>query len=206
MKFSIQQLKPEFPFYKRASLLLFILLTSLRLDAQVFSYLKDTQITIDKNTVFYIVDSGNVDQARVKNFEKKPLTAKPSSNDKYAALNKKRSGSTKNEKLSVSKHSEKKVKTYPQAKPIEFVQLNPDNFFSAYQKGIAISAGASTQYDSKFLIENIRFKPLPGYSMFTNHEIRHSNSDILKNYYLSHHTTRPPPFEFYFKEQTFLTI
>ncbi|KMQ68974.1 hypothetical protein ACM39_06765 [Chryseobacterium sp. FH2] len=197
MKSYLQQLKPTFSLYKGASLLLFIFLMSSNLNSQAFYYVKGTKITIHDNTTFYITDSGNVDQVRLRNFEGEILIQKQTlHNTKNLTSNEKKSksGPERVTKQSISKSSKEKIKTFPKIESVEFLKLCPDNFFSTYQKGIAISVSVpNIQYHSKFLIENIRYRLLHIYPKNTNNEIINNNLNFFKDYHLSQYITRPPP-------------
>lgn len=200
MKHSTQQMKPALSFYKRASLVLLIFLMVLKINAQNFYYQKGTEITIRENTIFYIKDSGTITQIKLRDFEGQNITQKQTLNEtKQVAFNDKKSRilSTKIKKDSVSKSLKEKTENFPKVEPIEFVKICPDNFFSPYLKGLAISVSIPLPYNLKFLIENIRFKSIHGYSINTNNEIINNGLIFFKDHHLSLYMTRPPPFEFY---------
>ncbi len=199
-----QQLKPTLPSYKSAFMLLFLFSFTLTLNAQSFYFAKGTKITIDENTTFFVTDSGKVNQARLRVFEGQTSIKKQSLNEtKQIAFNNKRSQSSskKNKKQSIAKSSKERAENSQGTKSVEFIKSCPDNFFSSYQQILAISASApNIKYDPKFLIENIRLKLSHGYSADTKHEIISNNFLFFEDYHLAQYMTRPPPFEFYFKE------
>ena len=204
MKHSTQQMKPILPFCKRASLLL-LFLTVLTINAQSFYYEKGTKITIREHTTLYIADSGTVSQTSLRGFEGQAISQKQTLNEtkKVAFSNKgSRLGSEKKSKDSTSKSPKEKGKNYPKAESIEFAKICPDNFFSPYQTGLAISLPI-LQSNLKFLIENASFKSIHNYSINTNNEISNVSLIFFKDYHLSLHMTRPPPFELYFKRNIY---
>ncbi|NML68716.1 hypothetical protein HHL23_02740 [Chryseobacterium sp. RP-3-3] len=204
MKPLLQQLKPNFPLYKKASLFLFLLTTALTLNAQSFYLVKGTKITIGETTTFVVTDSGKTNQVRQRDFEGQISTINdPLSETKQLVFNKKKSklSSKRDKKQSVSKSTKKRDETYQKAKPSEFIKPFLDNFFSSYQQFVAISASVTNiKYDQKFLNENIILKPLHGYSANVNHEIINNTFLFFNNYHLSQYVTRPPPFEVYLKK------
>ncbi|NML72433.1 hypothetical protein HHL23_22005 [Chryseobacterium sp. RP-3-3] len=198
-----QQLEPVLSLckYKGASLLLFIFLMFPKLNAQNFYYEKGTKITIRESTIFYTVDSGAINQTRLKDFEGQISARKQTLNEtKQIAFNDKKSRLSigKIKKESALKASKEKAKTYPKVESVECVKLCPDNFLSTEQKGIAILSSVIVHYHPKFLIENIRFKLLYVYPKNANNEIINSNPNFLKDYHLFQCMIRPPPFKFYF--------
>lgn len=204
MKPLLQLLKPILPLYKRASQLLFLLSATLTLHAQSFYFVKGTEITINETTTFFVTDSGKINQARLRDFEGQISAINhPLSETKQLVFNNKKSkpSSKKDKKQSVTKSSKKRAETYQKIKSVELIKLFPDNFFSSYQHVIAISVSVShIKYDPKFLHENIILKALHGYSADINHEIVNNTFLLFDDYHLSQYMTRPPPFEFYFKE------
>lgn len=172
-----------------------------KLHAQNFYYEKGTDVTIRENTIFYIKDSGTINQVKLRVFEGQNITQKQTLNKiKQVAFNDKKIklDSEKIKKDSLSKSLKEKAENYPKVEPIQFVKTCPDNFFSSVSKGLAISISIPLPYNLKFLIENIRFKSIHGYSINTNNEIINDGLIFFKDYHLSLYTTRPPPFEVYF--------
>ncbi|WP_121488420.1 hypothetical protein [Chryseobacterium sp. 7] len=169
--------------------------------SQHLYYQKGTEITIRENTTLYIVDSGIVNQITLKDFEEQNTPQIQSLNEaKQVVFNDKKikTLSGKDQKKSVSKSLKEKVKNYPAVEPAIFVNICPDNFFSPNSKGIANSGFIPLQYNLKFLIENIIFKSIHGYSSNTSNKITKNGFLLFKESYFSLYTSRPPPSEFYF--------
>ncbi|WP_345208644.1 hypothetical protein [Chryseobacterium ginsengisoli] len=198
MKLYKQQQQPFSPLYKMALLLLFLFSVVL-VNAQSFYYVKDTKITIDESTIFYVADSGQVNQARLRDFEGQNLTKnQPLNKTGQLAVNNKHSKLKKSKNQQISKSSKKRTEKIQRSESIENIKSFPSDFFSSYQKGIAISATASNiEYNSKFLIENTTLKSLQGYSSDTNSETINNRFLFLNDYHLCQYMTRPPPLELY---------
>ncbi|WP_126651680.1 hypothetical protein [Chryseobacterium aureum] len=204
MKHSTQQVGSFFFFCRRALLLLLVFFMALNLHSQHLYYQKGTEITIRGNTTLYIVDSGIVNQERLKDFEEENTAQVQSLNDaKQIAFDDKKikTLSRKIKKKSASKSVKVKTDNYQAVEPVKFVKICPDNFFSPNSKGIATSGYIPLQYNLKFLVENILFRPVHKYSAGTNNKIFNNGFLLFKESYFSLYTTRPPPFEFYCKEK-----
>ncbi|MDV7699291.1 hypothetical protein N6B72_20415 [Chryseobacterium soli] len=208
MKSLLQQLKPNFPLYKRASLLFFLCTIIFTLHAQSFYFVKGTEITIDETATFFITSSGKVNQAGLRDFEGQISVKKQTSTErKRLAFDNKKSrfSSKKDKKQSVSKSS-KEQPEISKKDPAEWIKPCPENFISSYQQGTAISASVpNMKFNPKFLLENTTLKPLHGYSANTDHEIIKNNFLFFTDYHLSQHMTRPPPLNFIVKKHI-LTI
>ncbi|WP_131705360.1 hypothetical protein [Chryseobacterium sp. BLS98] len=203
MKALLHHLKLNLPLHKVA--LLVWLLFTITLNAQSFYFVKGTQITIDETATFFITDSGKVNQAKLRDFEKQILVRREPSNEKQIVFHNKKSSTRKNRKKSVSKFYKLRAKTDKKTKPVEFIKHCPGNLFLSYHPGIVISISIpDIKYTTKFLTNNIRLRPLRRYPINNNHKII-NNSFLLNDYHLSQYRNRPPPFYSYFKE-TYSTI
>ncbi|UWX58860.1 hypothetical protein N0B40_10440 [Chryseobacterium oranimense] len=195
MKTLIHYLKLNLPLHKAVSLLWFLFTITFTLNAQSLYFVKGTPITIDETTTLFITDSGKVSQTKLRDFEGQILVRREPSNEKQIVFNNKKPGSKKNRKKSVSKFYKLETKTAKKTKPVELIKRCPDNLFLSYHKGIVISISVpDIKYTPKFLIENIRLRPLRRYPIDNNYKI--INNSFLLNDHLSQYRNRPPPFYF----------
>ncbi|CAI8771835.1 hypothetical protein [Chryseobacterium sp. IT-36CA2] len=191
MKSPQQQLKFLFPFYKGASLLLFLIFLVPDAEAQVL-YIKDTQITIGKNTTVYVANSGEVHEEDLKNFEIKTPEKKRGLKSRKQRKFPFNADPVKNS----AKRPAEKTKTYPIVKSQEWAAPHPDDFFSAYQKGEAISVSVTVHYYPNFSIENKKLKLIHGYFNRANNKIVGNSFILFKDYYWFQCKNRPPPTSF----------
>jgi hypothetical protein len=197
MKSLQQQLKSILPFYKGAWMLLFVFLMIPKLNAQSFYYKEGTQITVLENATLYITDSGVVHQNRLRNFEGNPVVKKQVLNGvKGLSFNSKKNKflSKKIKREAIIKHCKENIQIERKVVTSQFVTSTPDNFFSTYQKGNAISASVTVHSYLKYSIENKILK-LPHEYLHTDDKIINNSFIFFKDFYLFQYTTRPPPFE-----------
>ncbi|WP_126651544.1 hypothetical protein [Chryseobacterium aureum] len=186
MKSLQQQLKFLFPFYKRASLLLFLLFLIPTIEAQVL-YIKDTKVTINGETTVYIASSGEIHEEDLKNFEGK------TSEKKRILKSGKQKKTSFNCHKTIAKHPAEKTKSYPKVKSVELAVPHPDDFFSLYSKGEAVSAFLIAHDYTNYFIENKRLRITHEYSSNTNNNIISNRFIFLKDYYWFQCKNRPPP-------------
>lgn len=203
MKSLLQQLKPNFPLDKRASLLLFLCTTIFTLNAQSFYFVKGTEITIDETATLFITNSGKVNQEGLRVFEGQISVKKQISTErKQLTLNNKKTrfSSKKDKKRLVSKSSNEKPEI-SKKDSVELIKPCSENFISSYQQRTAISTSVpDIKFNPKFLLENTILKSSHGYSTNTDHEIIKNNFLFLTDYHLSQYMTRPPPLNFIIKK------
>ncbi|KAB1231624.1 hypothetical protein [Chryseobacterium viscerum] len=198
MKSLQQQLKSILPFYKGVWMLLFVFLMIPTLNAQSFYYKEGTQITVLENATLYITDSGVVHQNRLRNFEGNAVAKKQVLNGvKGISFNSKKNKflSKKIKKEAIIKPSKENIQIERKVVISQFVTSIPDNFFSTYQKGNAISASVTVHSYLKYSIENKILNLSQEYLHTDDDKIINNSFIFFKDYYLFQYKTRPPPFE-----------
>ncbi|PWN60909.1 hypothetical protein [Chryseobacterium viscerum] len=198
MKSLQQQLKSILPFYKGVWMLLFVFLMIPTLNAQSFYYKEGTQITVLENATLYITDSGVVQKNRLRNFEGNTVAKKQVLKGvKGFSFNNKKNKflSKKIKKEAIIKPSKEIIKIERKAETVQFVTSTPDNFFSIYQKGNAISASVTVHSSLKYSIENKTLKISHEYLNTDDNKIINNSFVFFKDYYLFQYKTRPPPSE-----------
>ncbi|CAI8771711.1 hypothetical protein [Chryseobacterium sp. IT-36CA2] len=188
---SLQQLKSILPFYKGASILLFIFSSISKINAQVFYYQGDTEVTILENTTLYVTDSGAVNEKRLKNFKGDAIISDKT--EKHAFNRKSRSLVKRIKSTETPNISKERVKIEPQ--PVQQIISLPDNFFLTYQKGQAISALATPHDHPVFSTDYKELKLSYTYLNNDKNKVIRKNFIFCKGSYLFQYKTRPPPFE-----------
>ncbi|PTT39220.1 hypothetical protein DBR28_07560 [Chryseobacterium sp. HMWF028] len=166
---------------------MFLFFITPKAQEQAFYYVRGTSITIGENTTVYIAHSGEIHQADLKDFEGK------TSEKKGVLKSGKQKKSVFNTEKALARHPAEKPKTYPKAKSIEFAAPHPDDFFSLYSKGEAISALVTAHDHTNYSIESKKLRLNHEYLPPIHNKIISNSFIFFKDYYWFQCKTRPPP-------------
>lgn len=194
MKSNVQQQTIMFSLKIRVSLLLFFLLNFLNFPAQIFYSKDDVVISVTEDAKIYVIDSSGLEY-KVFEPDVNPQLVKSEQKDSIFSNKKLNQLKAKTEKHLANNNKKKKI--IPKGLSSDAIKLCPENFFHLGQVFVSNSSNLTLRYQPKFIHQNIKFKVQERHPVILNRQSVCNYSDNFQDYYLSKHSTRPPPSPFF---------